>query len=112
MNIDLRQIGLIILRFNFRMNGCLRYVILDNAPNARGLDCTADELAAALRAPLAAVGVRVVRQHRSLAKSPCLQFQGRGLSRRQYKTKSIEVDAIVDEVMTAYKKAGHNSQRS
>jgi len=39
-----------------------RYIVFDNAPQIKGLGCTADELAAALRVPLAVVGVRVVRQ--------------------------------------------------
>jgi hypothetical protein len=81
----------------------LRYVILDSTPHARGLDCTADELAAALRAPLASVGVRVVRQRRAWVKSPFFQLQARGLSRKRYDAKANQVAMIVYEVMMAYK---------
>jgi len=49
------------------MNGLPRYLVLDDTPQTRGLSCTADELADALRAPLAAVGVRVIRQRGALS---------------------------------------------
>jgi hypothetical protein len=80
--------------------------VLDDAPQIRGLSCTADELADALRAPLAAVGVRVVRQRGTTTKSVFSVFQARGMSRRKYDTKAIQVAEIVDEVTTAYQE--HN----
>jgi hypothetical protein len=81
-----------------------RYLVLDDAPQIRGLSCTADELAATLRAPLAAVGVRVVRQRGATSKSLFSEFQARGMSRRQYDAKTIQVAQIVDEVAIAYQR--------
>ena len=80
------------------MDGPARYIVLDGTAQARGLRCTADELADALRAPLAAVGVRVVRRRGAMTNSPFSEFQGRGLSRRQYEAKAIQVAQIVGEV--------------
>ena len=79
-----------------------RYIVLDDAPQARGLDCTAGDLADALRAPLAAVGVRVIRRRGSVTKSQFSEFQAHGISRRKYKAKVTQVAQIVDEVTTAY----------
>lgn len=83
------------------MNAPLRYTVLDTAPLAKGLGCTADELADALRAPLAAVGVRVVRRRGAVTKSPVFAFQARGFSRRQHDAKANQVAQIVDEVSAA-----------
>jgi len=47
---------------------------------------------------LAAVGVRVVRRRGAMTNSPFSEFQGRGLSRRQYEAKAIQVAQIVGEV--------------
>ena len=77
-----------------------RYIVVDDAPQARRLDCTADDFAAALRAPLAAVGVRVIRRRGPITPSQFSEFQGRGLSRRKYKAKATQVALIVDEVIT------------
>jgi hypothetical protein len=79
------------------------YTVLDGTPHALGLGCSADQLANALRVPLAAVGVRVIRRRRAITKSPFSQFQARGLSRRQYEAKAVEVAQIVDEVGTEFK---------
>lgn len=78
------------------------YVVLDNTPHAIGLGCTADELADALRVPLASVGVRVVRRRKAKTKSPISQFQARGVSRRQYEAKAIKVAQIVDDVSATF----------
>ena len=86
------------------MNAPLRYIVLDTAPQAKGLGCTADELADALRAPLAAIGVRVVRQRGAITNSSLSEFQARGLSRRQYEAKAIQVTQIVDEVSAALRR--------
>jgi hypothetical protein len=85
-----------------------RYLVLDDTPHMRGLDCTADELADALRAPLAAIGVRVVRQRGAKTKLPFSEFQARGLSRKQYEAKATRVAQIVDELASAYQGAAHN----
>ena len=77
---------------------CPRYVVFDDAPQDRRLTSTADQFADALRSPLAAIGVRVVRQRGTGATSPRAGFQARGLSRGQYNTKLNTVDTIVDGV--------------
>jgi hypothetical protein len=95
------------------MNG-RRYLVLDDTPQIRGLSCSADELADALRDPLAAIGVRVVRQRGATTKSPFCEFQARGISRRQYKAKAAQVAQIVDEVTTAcqgYKMRAHQARQ-
>jgi hypothetical protein len=80
------------------MDGPPRYIVLDGTAQAKGLGCTADQLADALRTPLAAVGVRLVRRRGGITRSLFSQFQARGLSRRQYEAKAIQVAQIVDEV--------------
>jgi hypothetical protein len=89
-----------------------RYIVFDDAPQIKGLGCTADELAAALRVPLAVVGVRVVRQRGVTSKALFSEFQARGMSRKQYDTKAVQVSRIVDEVClsgTMQKKARHST---
>jgi hypothetical protein len=81
-----------------------RYIVFDNAPQIKVLGCTADELAAALRDPLAVVGVRVVRQRGVTSKALFSEFQARGMSRKQYDTKAIQVARIVDEVARAIRR--------
>lgn len=77
-----------------------RYVVSDDAPRSLGLDCTADQFADALRAPLAAIGVRVVRQHGARS-NPCrAAFQAQGCSRSQYRAKLNTVEGVVNGVMT------------
>jgi hypothetical protein len=63
-----------------------RYIVFDDAPQIKGLGCTADELAAVLRAPLAVVGVRVVRQRGITSKALFSEFQARGMSRKTIRT--------------------------
>ena len=59
----------------------------------------ADQLADALRAPLAAIGVRVVRQHGARSNSSIAGFQARGWPRRKYQDKLKAVDAIVGKYL-------------
>ena len=75
-----------------------RYVVFDDAPQDRGLSWTADQFADALRSPLAAIGVRVVRQH-GAGTSPVAGFQLRGWSRSQYNSKLNTVEHVVNGVM-------------
>jgi hypothetical protein len=85
-----------------------RYIVFDDAPQIKDLGCTADELAAALRVPLAVVGVRVVRQRGVTSKALFSEFQARGMSRKQYDTKAIQVARIVDEVcLSGTERANH-----
>jgi hypothetical protein len=74
-----------------------RYIVFDDAPQDR-LSCTADQFADALRSPLAAVGVRVVRKHGAGSASPHAGFQVRGWSRKQYNAKLNTVAQIVEGV--------------
>ena len=64
---------------------CPRYIVLDDAPQHRRLGWTA-EFADALRSPLAAIGVRVVRQYGARSNSPMAGFQ--------YNTKLNTVDRL------------------
>jgi hypothetical protein len=80
-----------------------RYIVLDDTPQISRLDCTADEFADALRAPLAMIGVRVVRQRRAGTK-PFSQFQAHGLPRRQYDAKANQVARIVDQAINGLPK--------
>jgi hypothetical protein len=74
-----------------------RYIVFDDAPQGSRVGCNADQLAGALRAPLAAIGVRVVRQHGARSNSSIASFQAHGWPRRQYQDKLDEVDAIVSK---------------
>jgi hypothetical protein len=76
-----------------------RYIVFDDSPQDRGLGWTADQFANALRSPLAAIGVRVVRQHGAGSTSPRAGFQVRGWSRSQYNSKLNTVEHVVNGVM-------------
>jgi hypothetical protein len=78
---------------------CPRYIVFDDAIQDQTLGWTADQFAKALRSPLAAIGVRVVRQHCVGSTSPAAGFQVRGCTRSQYKTMLNMVDRIVDAVV-------------
>jgi hypothetical protein len=80
-----------------------RYIVFDDAPQDRGLGWTADQVADALRSPLAAIGVRVVRRHGAGPASLAASFQARGWSRCQYKNKLDTVDHVVNGVMKRLK---------
>ena len=76
-----------------------RYVVFDNAPAMPGIDWNADQIADALRAPLATIGVRVVRQPRAISNLRTAGFQGRGSSRRTFKITLNKVDDIVNDLI-------------
>jgi hypothetical protein len=76
-----------------------RYIVFDDTPQDRRLGWTADQFANALRSPLAAIGVRVVRQHGAGSTSPRAGFQVRGWSRSQYNSKLNTVEHVVNGVM-------------
>ena len=76
-----------------------RYVVFDDAPLDRGLDWSADQIADALRAPLAVIGVRVIRQPGARSNSPKAGFQARGCSRVQFRTTLKKVETIVSWVV-------------
>jgi hypothetical protein len=78
-----------------------RYVVFDDAPQSSRLGCNADQLANALRAPLAAIGVRVVRQQGARSNSSIAGFQAHGWPRRQYQDKLNEVDTLVSKYAAA-----------
>jgi hypothetical protein len=91
---------------------CPRYIVFDDAPQARRLGWHADQLADALRSPLAAIGVRVVRQHSAGSTSPMAGFRARGWSRSQYNTKLNMVDDVVNGVMKNLAGEGNPSAKS
>jgi hypothetical protein len=78
---------------------CPRYIVFDDATQERRLGCTADQFTNALRSPLAAVGVRVVRRRGAGSTSPGAGFQVRGWSRNQYNAKLETVAYIVDGIV-------------
>jgi hypothetical protein len=78
---------------------CPRYIVFDDAPQDLRLGWTADHFADALRSPLAAIGVRVVRQHGARSNSPMAGFQAHGWSRSQYNAKLNAVNHVVNGVM-------------
>ena len=77
----------------------MRFVVFDDAPSENERGWTADELAAGLRAPLAAIGVRVVRQKRSEGNSKRSGFQAHGISAKAYKAKSEKVLSVLESVL-------------
>ncbi len=77
----------------------MRFVVFDDALSENERGWMADDLAAALRAPLAAIGVRVVRQHRSEDNSHRSGFQAHGISARAYKVKSQKVRSVLESVL-------------
>jgi hypothetical protein len=72
-----------------------RYIVYDDTSRGSNVGRNADQLAVVLRAPLAAIGVRVVRQHGARSNPSIAAFQAHGWPRRQYQDKLDEVDAIV-----------------
>jgi hypothetical protein len=76
-----------------------RYMVFDDAPQDRRLGWTADQFADALLSPLAAIGVRVVRQRGDGSTSPRAGFQVCGWSRSQYNTRLNTVEHVVNGVM-------------
>ncbi len=78
----------------------MRFVVFDDAPPSNDRGWTADNFAAALRAPLAAIGVRVVRQRGSEGNSNRSGFQAHGHSAKIYKAKSEKVQSVVESVLS------------
>jgi hypothetical protein len=76
-----------------------RYVVFDDAPQDHSFGWTADHFADALRAPLAAIGVRVIRQHGDRAASARAGFQAHGWSRGRYAAKLNRVGDVVNGIM-------------
>jgi hypothetical protein len=70
---------------------CPRFIVFDDAPQHRRFGWTADQFADALRSPLAAIGVRVVRQYGARSNSPMAGFHTN--------TKLNTVDHVVNGVM-------------
>jgi hypothetical protein len=78
---------------------CPRYIVFDDAPESRKIPLTADQIAEALRIPLAVIGVRVVRKQGARSSSSSAGFQGRGSTRRQFQVTLQKVEGIVNEVV-------------
>jgi hypothetical protein len=77
-----------------------RYIVRDDVPHDRTLGLTADQFAEALRSPMAAIGVRVVRQRGVASDGRMAGFQARGFSRTLYFSKRNEVELVITGVMT------------
>jgi hypothetical protein len=77
----------------------MRFVVFDDALSQNKRGWIADDLAAALRAPLAAIGVCVVRQHRSEGNPHRSGFQAHGISAKAYKAKSQKVRGVLESVL-------------
>jgi hypothetical protein len=85
---------------------CARFIVFDDAPQRPGHGWTADQFADALRVPLAAIGVRVVRRTGARSNSPMAGLQAYGCSRSQYRAKLNMIDDVVDGVVTRTIAAG------
>ena len=72
-----------------------RYIVFDDAPQVCKLGQTADQIADLLRAPLAEIGVRVVRRHGTRSKSRTAGFQAPGFSRGKFLATLTNVEDIV-----------------
>jgi hypothetical protein len=73
----------------------MRFIVFDDALKRNDQRWTADNFAAALRTPLAAIGVSVVRR-RGLGGTG---FQAQGISAKAYNAKSEKVRQIVEGVL-------------
>ena len=75
------------------------YVVFDDALRGNHRGWTPDTFAETLRAPLAAIGVRVLRNRGQGRMSARGGFQARGCSADIYEAKLDQVEAIVDGVL-------------
>jgi hypothetical protein len=78
----------------------MRFVVFDDAVQGNDKGWMADNFAAALRPPLAAIGVRVVRQHGPGGAANRGGFQAHGLSANSHKAKSEKVARVVESVLS------------
>lgn len=78
----------------------MRFIVFDDALPGNDRGWTADSFAAALRAPLAAIGVRVVRRHGSEGDFNRSGFQAHGLSATVHKAKSEKVRHVAENVLS------------
>ena len=78
----------------------LRYLVLDDTTEGNAFGWTPDTFMSALRGPLAAIDVRVVRQHGAGRESGKGGLQGgEYLSPRAFKAKAEKVARIVEATM-------------
>lgn len=75
------------------------YVVFDDALQGNDRGWTADMFADTLRAPLAKLGVRVLRQHGEGYTSCRGGFQALGYSAHTYEAKLDQVEEIVDAIL-------------
>jgi hypothetical protein len=73
----------------------MRFIVFDDALKQNDTRWTADDFAASLRTPLAAIGVSVVRRH-GLGGTG---FQAQGISAKTHNAKSEKVRHIVESVL-------------
>lgn len=76
-----------------------RYIVFDDTPKSMSLTLTADQFAEALRAPLAGIGVSVVRRRKARADSQQFGLCAKGLKRSLYFAKTQAVEQIVNKLM-------------
>jgi len=75
------------------------YVVFDDALRGNHRGWTPDTFAETLRAPLAAIGVRIMRLHGEGRMSAGDGFQASGCPADIYEAKLDQVEAIVDAVL-------------
>jgi hypothetical protein len=80
----------------------MRFVVFDDALAANDRGWVADNFATALRAPLAAIGVQVVRRRGLACNSSRSGFQARGHSTKVYMAKAKEVQSTVEVVLSFF----------
>ena len=78
----------------------MRFIVFDDALKRNDQRWTADNFATALRAPMAAIGVSVVRRHGLGGTSQKNGFQAHGISARAHNAKSEKVRHIVESVLS------------
>jgi hypothetical protein len=75
------------------------YVVFDDVLQGNDRGWTADTFANSLRAPLAAIGVRVLRQYGQGYVSGRPGFHAAGYSAHAYEAKLDEIEDIVDGIL-------------
>jgi hypothetical protein len=79
----------------------MRYMVFDDTPQGKELGWTADSFAAALRTPLAVIGVRVVRRPGLGSGLGTGGLQGgEHLSPNAYKAKAEKVARVVEATLS------------
>ena len=75
------------------------YVVFDNVLDGNSRGWTTDNFAAALRAPLAGIGVRVLRNPGQGHGTSLSGFQALGYPANTYEDKLVKVESIVESTL-------------